>query len=198
MAGDKSRFTSDRRGPGGSSWADDADWAAGATEGVDVVDGGLVGRPTARSGKIPDSVASYRHIGSDDNNVHAIDSNGSKGWTYKTGGRIRSSPAIVDGVVFVGSADNNLYALNATDGSGEWTYETDDRVRSSPAVVDGVVYVGSADNSLYAINAAGGSGEWSHETGGGIYYTSPISGADGWSFINRPGRIGNTEPIGPF
>ena len=55
MTGEKARFTSDRRVPSTSSWADDGDWAAGVAEGVDVVDGGLIGRPPSQHSELSDS-----------------------------------------------------------------------------------------------------------------------------------------------
>eukprot|EP00947_MAST-08B_sp_MAST-8B-sp1_P000433 g433.t1 len=103
-------------------------------------------------------------------------------WSYKTGNGVNSSPALShDGkVVYVGSNDNSLYAINATDGSKLWSYKTGNRVTSSPALsTDGkVVYVGSNDNSLYAINAADGSKLWSYETGGWVS-SSPAVSHDG-------------------
>src|SRR5438067_1350726 len=38
-------------------------------------------------------------------------------WIYTTGSWVYSSPAVVDGMVYVGSGDSNLYALNATTGA---------------------------------------------------------------------------------
>jgi outer membrane protein assembly factor BamB len=35
-------------------------------------------------------------------------------WSYTTGAYVESSPAVGNGVVYVGSDDNNLYALDAT------------------------------------------------------------------------------------
>jgi outer membrane protein assembly factor BamB len=32
-------------------------------------------------------------------------------WSYETGGAIYSSPAVANGVVYVGSTDNNVYAI---------------------------------------------------------------------------------------
>jgi glucose dehydrogenase len=57
---------------------------------------------------------------------------------------------VANGIVYVGSDDYNVYALNATTGSTIWTYGTLFYVDSSPAVANGVVYVGSEDNSFYA------------------------------------------------
>jgi len=34
-------------------------------------------------------------------------------WNYTTGGNVGSSPAVVNGVVYVGSDDHNVYALSA-------------------------------------------------------------------------------------
>ena len=57
-----------------------------------------------------------------------------------------SSPAVVNGVVYVGSFDNNVYALNASTGAKLWSYTTGGAMYfSSPAVANGVVYVGSDD-----------------------------------------------------
>ena len=74
-------------------------------------------------------------------------------WSFTTGTYISSSPAIgADGTIYVGSADNNLYAVNP-DGSQKWSFTTGSAVHSSPAIgADGTIYVGSFDNKLYAIS----------------------------------------------
>jgi glucose dehydrogenase len=43
-------------------------------------------------------------------------------------------PAVANGVVYVGSEDGNVYALNATTGAKLWSGDTRDYVNSSPAV----------------------------------------------------------------
>lgn len=72
-------------------------------------------------------------------------------WRFQTGGGDVSSPAVVGEVVYVGSKDNHVYALDAATGEERWRFQTGSIVRSSPAVVDGVVYVGSNDGYVYAI-----------------------------------------------
>jgi serine/threonine-protein kinase len=57
---------------------------------------------------------------------------------------------VANGVVYVGSLDNNVYALNARTGDKLWSYTTGNIVQPSPAVVNGVVYVGSYDYRVYA------------------------------------------------
>ena len=41
-------------------------------------------------------------------------------WTFKTGGPVKSSPAIVQDRVFIGSDDGNVYALALADGKKVW------------------------------------------------------------------------------
>ena len=70
--------------------------------------------------------------------------------------------------MYVGSDDNNVYALNASTGALLWKYTTGAAVYSSPAVANGVVYVGSEDANIYALNAATGAEMWSFATGGAV------------------------------
>src|ERR1017187_6945305 len=76
-----------------------------------------------------------------------------------------SSPAVANGAVYVGSLDNNVYALNAATGAKLWQFTTGNSVWSSPAVANGVVYVGSFDNNVYALLAGTGAKLWQFTTG---------------------------------
>ncbi|MEO2164334.1 MAG: glycosyltransferase, partial [bacterium] len=50
----------------------------------------------------------------------AINPDGTKKWEFETGGNVMSSPAIgSDGIIYVGSDDNNLYAIEAGGSTGE-------------------------------------------------------------------------------
>ena len=80
-------------------------------------------------------------------------------WSVQTNGNVYSSPAVVDGTVYVGSGDQTVYAIGAASGEEQWSFDTDDVVFSSPAVVDGTVYVGCHDHNLYAIDAESGEGQ---------------------------------------
>jgi outer membrane protein assembly factor BamB len=87
-------------------------------------------------------------------------------WSFTTGGEIYlSAPAVANGVVYVGSTDFNLYALNSSTGALLWKYATANGVYSSPAVANGVVYFGSQDSNLYALNATTGTLLWKYTTG---------------------------------
>ena len=99
---------------------------------------------------------------------------GTELWSYDTKGEIRSSPAVVEGVVYVGSKDDYLYAIDAANGDLLWRHQTGNDVYSSPAVSNGVVYVGSYDDYLYAIDAANGDLLWRHQTGVGVYSSPAV------------------------
>jgi len=46
-------------------------------------------------------------------------------WHFKTQDVVSASPAVVDGVVFVGSWDGHFYAIDATEGSLIWKFQVD-------------------------------------------------------------------------
>ena len=98
-------------------------------------------------------------------------------WTLDTGDQVRSSPAVANGTVYVGSDDNSVYAIDASDGTTQWTVDTGDWVRSSPAVANGTVYVGSDDNSVYAIDASDGTTQWTLDTGGSVRSSPAVGNA---------------------
>lgn len=94
-----------------------------------------------------------------------------------------SSPACVDGMVFVGDFGGTCRAVDVVTGRELWRFACDARVVSSPAVVDGVVYIGSGltdgtgrgaplgQGALYALDATSGALRWRLE--GGAFDWSP-------------------------
>ena len=96
-------------------------------------------------------------------------------WSFATGNIVYSSPAVVNGVVYVGSGDNNVYALNASTGAKLWSFATGNSIGSSPAVAGRVVYVGSDDNNVYALNASTGAKLWSFATGGPVFSSPAVA-----------------------
>ena len=81
-------------------------------------------------------------------------------WNFTTGGYVTSGPAVSNGIVYFGSYDHNVYALDALTGAKKWSFTTGSVVASSPVVADGNVYVGSFDNNTYALNADTGALVW--------------------------------------
>ncbi|MDG2213001.1 MAG: PQQ-binding-like beta-propeller repeat protein, partial [Verrucomicrobiota bacterium] len=122
------------------------------------------------------------YVGSYDNKLYALNSDGTKKWEFETSGPSESAPAIgADGTVYVGSQDDKLYALNS-DGTKKWEFATGGNIHSSPAIgANGVIYFGSEDNKVYALNSDG-TKKWEFPALGRVQ-SSPSIGPDGVVYI---------------
>ena len=69
-----------------------------------------------------------------------------------------STPAIADTVVFVGSNDGRLYALDLYTGTEIWHWDAGVPISSSPAISGNMVFIATEDEHLYAFVAPTGSG----------------------------------------
>jgi outer membrane protein assembly factor BamB len=94
-------------------------------------------------------------------------------WSNTSSGELYSSPAVVDGKVFFGSADGKVYAYDALTGKRLWfntTVASDYGASSSPAVHNNNVFIFSnGDDSLYSFNATTGVRNWKVGLGSGSY-----------------------------
>ncbi|MBX3393834.1 MAG: PQQ-like beta-propeller repeat protein [Phycisphaerae bacterium] len=117
-------------------------------------------------------------IGGRDKFVHALDrETGVSRWSFRTQGRVDSSPLIVveDPIdrrlptsrpavgesdrkggsiglrdrVFVGSSDGRLYALSLRTGESVWEYDTGSAISASPAAGRGHLVIGDEDGTVY-------------------------------------------------
>lgn len=82
--------------------------------------------------------------------------------------KIVAPPLQAAGLVFVGTADNNLLALDADSGALVWQFETEHSIWARPTFVDGLLFVASMDKHLYALNAEDGSLVWVREFEGAL------------------------------
>ena len=92
------------------------------------------------------------HVGSIDERLYAVGLEfGQVKWKFKTGGKILSSPAAVDGLIYFGSADGFLYAVEASSGVVKWKFDAQSPIRSSPAVQEGIVIFGTDQGIVYGL-----------------------------------------------
>ncbi|MFA5295420.1 MAG: PQQ-binding-like beta-propeller repeat protein [Methanoregulaceae archaeon] len=143
------------------------------------------------------ATAMARKFRSDLNNSGVYDDGGRSPaptllWTYTTALTVSSSPSIVDGTVYIGSLDRNLYALDATTGVFLWKYdpgERNDYVSSSPAVSNGVAYIGGLKYKIHAVDAYSGELLWNYKQPIRTTMRSSVSSsaavADGVVFIGN-------------
>jgi len=128
-------------------------------------------------------------------------------WKFKTRGHVLSSPAVYDGVVYVGSDDRTLYAIDATAGTEKWRFQTKGgAVNSSPAVSAEAVYFLSADGSFYALDRISGKELWKFQTEGerrfeakGLHGVTPRQQTipDSWDFyLSSPALLNGAVYFG--
>lgn len=108
------------------------------------------------------------YIGSGDSNVYALDArDGHLLWAFKTGGRVRATPASDGDLIYIGSFDGVMYALDPKTGRQAWSFRTKGNsfftvgsIQSAAALAGGLVLFGSRDYRLYALDAKTGKEIW--------------------------------------
>ncbi len=126
-------------------------------------------------------------------NSEAVNSLDRVQFVFRTNSTVRSSPVIGDGILYVGSNDGNLYALESISGNEIWKFSTGGSITSTPAVYDGIVWFASRDKYFYALSAKTGKEIWKFKMGNDLsnpdyqdywdYYLSSPNIYDGKVFI---------------
>ena len=90
-------------------------------------------------------------------------------WTFSDDDNsLQGSPAIADGKLYIGSANGNIYCLNATNGHEIWlSFKINAEIQSSPAIANGFLYIIGRDGGIYCLNAQTGDIAWKFKTGYG-------------------------------
>lgn len=119
-------------------------------------------------------------------------------WSTHTRCRV-SSPAIYNGIVYIGSDDGSLYALDAATGAIIWVSNTTySSIDSTPAIANGVVYVGGQSGSVYAYSSTTGALLWSTPIGAissspavanGVVYVNTISNFGLYALDSNNGNV---------
>jgi outer membrane protein assembly factor BamB len=116
------------------------------------------------------------YFGSEGGYVFCVELAGKTKWQFQAKRGVTSTPVLAEDMVFVGSMDSSIYALDAHSGWAIWSFRTRRPIVSSPAVNQGVVYFGSSDGSLYALEVSNGRKVWSFETAGQITSSPAVHG----------------------
>jgi outer membrane protein assembly factor BamB len=128
-------------------------------------------------------------------------------WSYQTGGGIAAEPTIVNDIVYVGSWDGSMYAINGATGALVWKtflgqtttpncVPSTIGITSAATVLNGIVYVGGGDSYWYALDATSGAILWKVYTGdnsitGGYYnWSSPLI-YNGYAYIGLASNCDN-------
>lgn len=87
-------------------------------------------------------------------------------WKFPTGNRVVGSPVKEGTLIYFGSDDGSIYALDAESGKQVWRTATRGPVPCTPAIANGMLYAGSYDGKFYALDARSGAVKWKFATGG--------------------------------
>ena len=112
---------------------------------------------------------------------------------------------MTSGVVYIGSYDGKVYAIDAISGRERWIRRLSGKpILGSPVVSAGTVYIGSTDAKIYALDAETGVILWAYTTGNqitrgpavadGLVY---IGSNDGSLYAFSTARNPGSEPTAP-
>lgn len=118
---------------------------------------------------------------SGDGYAWCIDTGGHIKWKFKSKGEnkyelfsfadyFQSSPVYDSGIIYIGSADHFIYALQAQTGKLIWKFKTAGIVHATACIYKGAVYIGSFDGYFYALNKASGKLIWRFKSVGQQYF----------------------------
>ena len=108
--------------------------------------------------------------------IIATNPRGELKWLFQTGAEIASSPTVVNGMVYFGSRDFKLYALDIDTGEKQWEFTAESWIESSPVVASGIVFFGSNDGKFYALDALTGRKLWDFQTKYVVKSTAAVAG----------------------
>ncbi|SHF76377.1 carboxypeptidase regulatory-like domain-containing protein [Ornithinibacillus halophilus] len=112
--------------------------------------------------------------------VVVLDQNtGEELWSVGTGNLNRSTPTVVDGVIYVGGGgDYSVHAIDLETGVKKWTRELDyPAVYESPIYKDGVIYISSymeTDAKTVALDSENGNIIWEKVIGDGAFFGAAL------------------------
>jgi outer membrane protein assembly factor BamB len=167
---------------------------------ITVVFAGAVAVPAAAQSDTMQFRYNAAHTGDYSPVAGPVPPNGQLLWKSPTDGYYTFSPAVANGVVYVGASDQNntgrIYAFDAATGQLKWKFPATgslaDNVLSSPAVGNNTVYVASEDRNVYALNASTGQQKWNFKTDGMVVSSPALVNFTVYVVSGSGGSAGNT------
>ena len=74
-------------------------------------------------------------------------------WTSRDVGRVVGTPAVKDGLLYVGDLGGTVHCLDAATGAHVWKHETNEAIWGSLLLAGDRLYVGTADGSMIVLRA---------------------------------------------
>ncbi len=97
-------------------------------------------------------------------------------WLNTEGGSIDNMPLIRNGMIYFGSMNHNIYALELKSGKEVWRHKVQDRIGlSSPQLYMDSLIIGSYDYNVYRIDLGTGRMIWKFHTKGELASSGTVS-----------------------
>ena len=126
----------------------------------------------------------------------AVSTSGTQQWkaTLETSGKARGvfglasasvpvavygTPAVAEGLVYIGGYNGIVYAVNSDSGALRWVYPRQGSLQpiiGGLVVASGRVFFGNSDGKIYALDAETGDKKWEFPTGDKLWSTPTVDG----------------------
>jgi outer membrane protein assembly factor BamB len=112
-------------------------------------------------------------------------------FAFRAGAPIRSTPARAGGLLYFGSSDGILHALDEASGAERWRFQAGGGITSSPAVAAGKVLFTARDRKLWALDARTGRAAWS------LPFAADLGKLNYWDYyMSSPSVAGDVAYVG--
>ncbi len=104
------------------------------------------------------------YFGNENGDFFCVTLRGVTKWRYKAKRAVTSSPVYADGIIFFGSVDSQLYALDAKSGLIIWRFRMAKATISTPCIFENYIFSGSVDANIYCIDMHSSKEVWHFTT----------------------------------
>ncbi len=125
----------------------------------------------------PLMVGELVYFGTEEGDLFCVDLRGNPKWRFKAKRALTSSPVHANGIIYVGSVDTLLYALDAKSGYIIWRFRMSKATISTPFLTENYLYTGSVDSHIYCVDIHTAREIWNFATGNQVT-SSPITYQD--------------------
>jgi outer membrane protein assembly factor BamB len=102
-----------------------------------------------------------------------------------------SGPTVRDGIVYVGTRDGRVVAINSSTRTEQWAYTATSTIYTTPIVAGELVYVGTYSGQVYALTIDRGSERWVYPRTGsmGAIVGDPVIANETMYVSSSDGRV---------
>ncbi len=113
----------------------------------------ILATPVVHDGRVYAAIGQDPEHGEGKGNLVCMDADGKPLWSYAKINRSISTPAIGDGLFFIGDYSGFVYCLDAKTGAEQWIHDTQAHIWGSPLLADGKLFIGNEDGYLTILPA---------------------------------------------